>query len=188
MKYTREISDPMMIQYIILYTLCESKRILTHNQLTSIVLDQCNIPFTDFAIALDHLINIGFITRYKPEKTVYTYELTDKGIEANEFFSHSIPIYIREDISQYIAPFFHEEVLKNSISAEILPINEHEFMVSCTVLDKKTPLMELNFYAGTRQTAAAMARNFKKHNEEIYQKIAEALTPSDEEDFQDELQ
>ena len=41
--YTREITDPVLIQYIILFTMASADRTLTHNQLTSLVLDKCNI-------------------------------------------------------------------------------------------------------------------------------------------------
>lgn len=180
MNYTREISDPVLIQYIILFTMAEAKRSLTHNQLTSLVLDRCNISFTDFSIGLDNLINIGLLARYKPEETLYIYELTEKGAEANGFFYRSIPIYIREQIATYIAPFFREEIRKNSTKSEILPINEQEFMVQCAIYDNKTPLMELNFYAGSRKTAAQMARHFKEHQDEIYQAVLYAMTPEEE--------
>ena len=168
MAYTREISDPVLIQYIILFTMSSAERTLTHNQLTSLVLDKCNISFTNFSIALDNLIKIGLLARYNPEPTLCIYELTEKGIEANGFFYRSIPIYIREQIR------------KSSSRADILPINEQEFMVQCAIYDNKTPLLELNFYAGTRKTAAAMARHFKEHQDEIYQSILYAMTPPEE--------
>lgn len=187
MPYTREITDPVLIQYIILFTMASAERTLTHNQLTSLVLDKCNISFTDFSIALDNLINIGLLSRYKPDETLYIYELTEKGTEANGFFYRSIPIYIREQILAYIVPFFREEIRKSSTRAEILPINEQEFMVQRGIYDNKTPLMELNFYAGTRKTAAAMARHFKERQDEIYQAILYAMTPPEQnEDGEDE--
>lgn len=186
MPYTREITDPVLIQYIILFTMSAAERTLSHNQLTSLVLDRCNISFTDFSIALDNLINIGLLTRYQPDETLYIYELTEKGIEANGFFYRSIPIYIREQIESYIAPFFREEIRKSSSRADILPINEQEFMVQCGIYDNKTPLMELNFYAGPRRTAAAMARHFKEHQDEIYRTILYAMTPPEQETDGDE--
>ncbi len=184
--YTREISDPVLIQYIILFTMTEADRTVTHNQLTSLVLDRCNISFTDFSIALDNLINIGLLARYKPEPNIHIYELTEKGVEANGFFYRSIPIYIREQIVDYIAPFFREEVKKSSSKAEIIPINEQEFMVQCGIYDNKTPLMELSFYAGTRQTASQMVRHFKKNQNEIYQTILYAMTADDKENEENE--
>ncbi len=112
MPYTREITDPVLIQYIILFTMAQAQRSLSHNQLTSLVLDKCNISFTDFSIALDNLVNIGLVSRYKPDETLFIYELTEKGTEANGFFYHSIPIYIREQILSYIAPFSAKNFVK----------------------------------------------------------------------------
>ncbi len=179
--YTREVTDPVLIQYIILFAMTKADRMLTHNQLTTLVLDRVNISFTEFSIGLDNLVNIGLVARYKPDEHNFTYELTEKGKEANGFFYKSIPIYIREQIEEYIAPFFREEVLKSSVRAEILPINEQEFMASIGVYDNKTPLMELNFYAGTRKSAAAMVRHFKENQDEIYKAILYAMTPSEKE-------
>ncbi len=184
--YTREISDPVLIQYIILFTMSEADRTVTHNQLTSLVLDRCNISFTDFSIALDNLINIGLVARYKPEPNIHIYELTEKGREANGFFYTSIPIYIREQLADYIAPFFREEIKKSSSKAEIIPINEQEFMVHCGIYDNKTPLMELSFYAGTRKTAAQMVRHFKEKQDEIYKTILYAMSPDAEKENQAE--
>ena len=47
--YTREVTDPVLIQYIILFTMTKADRILTHNQLTTLVLDRVNISFTEFS-------------------------------------------------------------------------------------------------------------------------------------------
>ena len=59
-------------------------------------------------------------------------------------------------------------------------------MVQCGIYDNKTPLMELSFYAGTRKMAAQMVRHFKEKQDEIYQAILYAMTPSDEKESQEE--
>ena len=106
--YMREVDDPVTIQYIILFTLKKANRKVTHSQLTCLTLDKCNINFANFQIALDNLVQIEYV-RILPnsfDEKMPIYELTEKGKEANTFFEHQIPIYIREQIEEHIQPFF----------------------------------------------------------------------------------
>lgn len=184
MEYTREITDMIMIQYIILFAMAKSNRIVTHNQLTTLVLDNCNINFTDFQIALDNLANIGFIRLFNAGDNNQYCELLPKGVESNSFFQSFIPVYIREPLEKSIAPFFHEEELKKSIRTELIPLNEKEFLAECGIFEGNTPLMKLSVYAGARKTAADMLRQFKNDPEKFYRLIISALSEntSDEED------
>lgn len=179
--YTREIDDPVMIQYIILFTLSKAERRVTHSQLTCLTLDRCNISFTAFQIALDNLVQIEYI-RTLPngfDEKMPIYELTDKGIQANSFFEHSIPIYIRDQILEHITPFFEQENLKHSVRAKLVNLSKDEYAVECAIFDSTSPLMQMTFYAGTRSTAAQMIRNFKANPDEVYAKIMAALLGSE---------
>lgn len=179
--YMREVDDPVMIQYIILFTLAKAARRVTHSQLTCLTLDRCNINFANFQIALDNLVQIEYVrslTNGYDEK-MPVYELTEKGEQANGFFSHSIPIYIREQIEEYIAPFFEQEQLKRSVRAKLVEINSREYGVECALYDSTSSLMELTLYAGTRETAARMIRWFKSHPEDVYAKIMKAVLGED---------
>ena len=180
--YTREIDDPVMIQYIILFTLSKAARRVTHSQLTCLTLDKCNISFTAFQIALDNLVQIEYV-KILPngfDEKMPIYELTEKGIQANGFFEHSIPIYIREQIEEHIKPFFEQENLKRSVRAKLVNVSGEEYAVECAIYDSTSPLMQLNFYAGTRSTAAKMIRNFKANPEEVYTKIMQTLLGGEE--------
>ncbi len=181
--YMREIDDPVTIQYIILFTLFEAKRKVTHSQLTCLTLDRCNINFTNFQIALDNLVQIGYVKILSNalDEKMPIYELAKKGIDANGFFSHSIPIYIREQIKEHIEPFFAEENLKKSVKATLVPINESEYNVECALYESVSPLMELSFYAGSREVAAGIIRNFKANPEKVYSEIFKSLLGDEQE-------
>ncbi len=175
--YMREVDDPVMIQYIILFTMTKAARRVTHSQLTCLTLDKCNINFANFRIALDNLVQIGYV-KILPngyEENMPIYDLTQKGIDANGFFEKSIPVYIRDQISEHITPFFEAESLKKSVKAKLAPINAKEYNVECAIYDSASPLMELTFYAGERETAAQIIRNFKANPEAVYEKITLAL-------------
>ena len=182
MLYDKEISDQVSIQYIILFALSKADRIVTHDQLTSIVLDNCNIKFTDFRIAVDNLEKIGHIRVFSPDDKETYCELLPAGKEANSFFEKKVPIYIREPISEYIAPFFREETIKRSVRADLLPLNERENMADLGIYDGNTPLMRLMVYTGTRECANMMMKNFKKDPQKIYEAILALLSDENEKD------
>lgn len=175
--YMREIDDPVMIQYIILFTLTKAARRVTHSQLTCITLDRCNINFANFQIALDNLVQIGYVQKMHNgyDENMPIYALTEKGVQANGFFEKSIPIYIREQIEEHIQPFFEEENLKRSVRAKLVESGNKEYTVECAIYDSASPLMELSVYAGTREIAAQMVREFKANPNEVYEKVMKAL-------------
>lgn len=181
--YMREVDDPITIQYIILFTLTKAERKMDHSQLTRLTLDRCNINFANFQIALDNLMQIGYVETFPNEldELMPIYSITQKGIEASGFFEHSIPIYIREQIQEYIRPFFEAEKLKKSVKAKLIQINDNEYSVECGLYESMSPLMEMTIYAGNRETAAKIIRNFKANPEKVYAEIFASLLGNEEE-------
>ena len=180
--YMREIDDPIVIQYIILFTLAKADRRITHSQLTCLTLDRCNINFTNFQIALDNLVGIGYVKKDPgiSNEDMPIYSLTEKGIEANGFFEKSIPVYIREQISEHIKPFFEAESLKRSVKAELMQIADREYCADLALFDSRSSLLELTVYGGDRKTAATMVRNFKKNYEKIYSTLMKLLSEEEQ--------
>lgn len=175
--YLREIDDPITIQYIILFTLAKANRRVTHSQLTCLTLDRCNINFTNFQIALDNLVGIGYVDKFFEsfDENMPIYSLTEKGVEANGFFESSIPVYVREQIAEHITPFFEEEKLKKSVKAQLKQLGDRDFSAELALFDSSSALLELTAYGGDRKTAALMVRNFKKNHEKIYNEIMKLL-------------
>lgn len=179
MSYNREINNRTMIQYIILYTLAEANRHVTFKQLSSLILDNLNIEFTDFRISLSNLEETEHIRSFAIDELTMVYELLPKGAEANEFFKKNIPIYIREPISEAISPFFNEEEKKQSIRTELIPLNHTEFAAKCGIYDRNTPLLELTVYAGSRNAANDIMKRFSENTDSIYEQIIEIMMKSD---------
>ena len=175
--YLREIDDPIIIQYIILFTLAKANRRVTHSQLTCLTLDRCNINFTNFQIALDNLVGIGYVDRLlgDVDKNMPVYSLTEKGVEANSLWEKSVPVYIRDQIAEHITPFFEEESLKKSVKAELKQLGDREFCAELALFDSNSALLELTAYGGDRKVAAQMVRNFKKNHEKIYNELMKLL-------------
>ncbi len=188
MIYKREITDQVKIQYIILYTLNEANRIVTHDQLTSLVLDKCNIPFTEFRIAVDNLEKTEHIRVFSPDDKQTYCEILPMGKQANTIFNKRIPNSIKQSIKDYIKPFFREEIIKRSVVGELLPLNENEYMADLGLYDGNTPIMKISMYAGTRAYANSMIREFKRDPQTVYETVLELLGNEKEPPKSDEPQ
>ena len=176
MLYQKEIDDHILIQFIILYTLDNSDKPLPYNHLVNIVMDNCNINFNDFQIALDNLVTTKHIKKYIESGHNQIFEISSKGAEVADFFGRQVPIYIREPISESIKNLFIEERRKNAIQGEITPLRRDEYTADLRLIDDdKTVLMDLSLYAGPREEAEKIAVYFREHSDEVYAKILDAL-------------
>ena len=183
MLYQREIDDSVLIQLIILYSLCKADSALPYNELINVILENCNINYNDFQISLDNLVKTNHVRAFIPEGHNQKYEITEKGRNAGDFFSSSIPIYIREPIAESIKQLFIEERRKHAVEGEISPVRGDEYSAECVIRDDdKTELLRLSIYAGSRDDAEKMAVYFRKHSDIVYTKIIEAFSAAYEED------
>ncbi len=176
MKYKREINDNPIIQIIILSTMCKIGKAVRYDDLMNIIFENCNINYGEFQIALEHLIEIGYITKSHDLSGCDVFCVLPEGRESNQFLEGSLPVYIKEPIAKYIAPYFHEEESRQKVRAEIEEIRPGEYNAILSVYDDDTlALMKLEFYAGSRSEAMKIAKNFDHDPENIYRKILNIL-------------
>lgn len=176
MLYQKEIDDSVLIQFIILYTLSKVDSAVPYNELLNLVLDNCNINYNDFQVALDNLMTTNHVHAFLEGEHNQKYEITQKGMTAGSFFTANIPVYIREPIDQSIKALFLENRRKNSVRSDITPIRKNEYSADCELYDDdNTQLLSLSLYAGTRDEAERMARLFREYSDVIYKKILEAF-------------
>lgn len=177
MLYQKEIDDLVLIQFIILFSLSAADKPLAYNELLNVVLDNCNINYNDFQIALDNLVATGHARTKLEGQHNQIYSLTQKGENAGDFFKTNIPIYIREPIESSIKQLFLEERRKNAVHADITPVRRGEYAAECALYDDdKTQLMSVTLYAGTREQAEKIAEYFKEHSDEVYEEILKCMT------------
>lgn len=177
MLYQKEIDDSVLIQFIILYTLSKVDDAVPYNELLNLVLDNCNINYNDFQVALDNLGKTNHISAFLEGAHNQKYRITQKGMNAVEFFTANIPIYIREPIDASIKELFKERRLKNAVQSSISPVRRDEYAAECQLYDDdNTPILSLSLYAGSRDEAERMARLFREKSDEIYAKILDAFS------------
>lgn len=179
MLYKKEIDNPVLIQFIILYTLSKADNAIPYNELLNLVLNNCNINYNDFQVALDNLIQTKHARSFIEGKHNQKYEITQKGMSTSDFFTANIPIYIREPIDASIKELFKESRMKNAVQSNISPIRKDEYSADCYLYDDdNTNLLSLSVYAGTREEAERMSLMFREKSDEIYAKILEAFKES----------
>ena len=88
MLYQREINDPVLIQFIILYTLNQAKDYVPYNNLINLVLDNCNINFQDFQVALDNLEHTHHVKTFLESEHNEKYKITKKKWRWNIWCCH----------------------------------------------------------------------------------------------------
>lgn len=176
MLYQKEIDDSVLIQFIILYTLSKVDNAVPYNELITLVLDNCNINYNDFQVALDNLVKTNHVHAYLEGAHNQKYEITKKGLNAGDFFTSNIPVYIREPIDASIKALFKEQRLKNAVRSNITPVRKNEYSADCELFDDdNTQLLNLSLYAGSREEAERMAQYFREHHGSIYAKILDAF-------------
>ncbi len=183
MLYTREITDPEIIHYIILYTLNNTDKDPEYSDLVTLVMDNCNISFPDFQISLVHLEETGHVYSYMVGERIRKYGITEKGENAIKYFRTSIPIYIREPIDESIKQLYIEERRRNAVQGGILPVRNDEYGFECILRDDdKTEMMRLYLYAGSRDEAEKLAKYYRANPEKIYGDVLNAFKDADKEE------
>lgn len=176
MLYQREIDDSVLIQFIILYTLYQAKDYVPYDDLINLVLDNCNINFNDFQVALDNLKNTNHIKAILENEHKKKYKITEKGMNASDLYTTNIPVYIKEPIDNSIKELFHIEKVRNSVRSRITPVRKNEYSVECELYDDdNTNLLKLSLYAGSREEAERMAVYFKENPNAVYETILSAF-------------
>ncbi len=177
MLYQKEIDDSVLIQFIILYTLSKVDDAVPYNELLNLVLDNCNINYNDFQVSLDNLVTTNHVESYLEGSHNQKYKITQKGMNAGDFFTSAIPIYIREPIDNSIKELFREARRKNAIRSGITPVRKDEYRADCQLYDDDNlQILNLSLYAGSREEAEKMAEYFREHSDDIYSKILDAFT------------
>ena len=187
MQYDREIDNEMLIHFIILYTLFNVDHPVEYSDLLNIILENCNINFNDFRIALENLVKTEHANTFLKSEHVRVYEITQKGAYLAKDLRDNVPIYIREPIKEAIKELYLEERRRNAVQARIIPIHTNEFAAECKLFDdEKTQIFELMLYAGGWEEAHKMVKYFKKNYETVYGEVLKIMDNANKEAAKEE--
>ncbi len=173
--YPYEIKDEVTIRFIILFTLSKAGRPLSVTQIDELILKNCIINYFDLQLSLQYLVDIKHVDELNTQEGI-RYQTTQKGNDAAKWFYKEVPIYLREPIENSILPMQKQEEEKQRVQGNIIPINQNEYCVECILKENNMEILNLQFYAGTKQQAKDMAKQFSQDPQKLYNNILKALT------------
>lgn len=178
MLYNKEIDNNMLIQFIILYALNKADELVAYGDLLNLVLENCNIRYTDFQLALDNLLNTKHAEGLITGKNIQKFRITEKGKNLKDIITRRIPVYLREPIEESVKKLLHDERLRNAVRGKISAVSPDEYTAECELYDAdNTQLMSISLYAGSREQAEQTVKYFKNNSEIIYERVLEAFSP-----------
>ncbi len=159
---------------LILYILNQIKDDLNESELFKIVSSVNNVNYFYFKQFLTDLIDSKLVEYYtKDEKQLI--KMTEKG-------SNSLPL--TQDLLPGIVKLKADSILKKELSsieeessviAEFIPKNENDYTVKCKIVENNETIFEVKTFAGSRERANHIVKNWNKHASEIYPKILNLL-------------
>jgi|GEM_PF-3085995 len=171
MRHFYKIDDALDIKLIVLYTLRESPKPLTSQQLAHVVLSGADINFFEIYQALEFLIMADEVYTYKGMEGAALYQLTDQGAQTAIHFYMRIPLEVREYLKHELDTMFAEIRKARQLTARPVPVGLHDFAAECRLCDNDLPLLEMNFYAGTFDDAKKMCDRFLEGHSNIYETL-----------------
>lgn len=147
---------------------------LTNEQISAFILDKGYTDLFNIHEALSELIDKNFISANTIRDTQH-YKITDFGEEALLYFEDRISNTIKQEIVDY---FKHEKIklkTESEISADYRQKENGEYLVECSVNEKKEPLMRLSFSVPDKTIARTICENWRTNNAEIYQYLVSEL-------------
>ena len=160
---------------IVLYIISSSAKALDLTQIIKLCEEFEDITYFDICEYIDDLKNNNYIKEIKVEDTS-TYEVTKNGENALNELLELIPGLNLHNLKKIIYKNMTDVKKDYSVDTVIIPIKDDEFKVSCYIKDGIDELINITMYAGSKEQAKNISKNWSNHFEEIYTKILEYMT------------
>lgn len=181
MKLTSNEETLAESKVLILYILNNIKKEITNNALYKIVLSVIDMNYFYFQQFLLDLVKSDFVLSYERDGN-NMYLITDKGTRTLELTEDILPGILKLQVDTNLKYTLDNVNEENSIVAEYTPVNENYYTVTCKIMENNECLFEVKTFAGSREQARQIVRNWKKHAVNMYPNLLEILT----QDFGDE--
>ncbi len=160
---------------IILYILNTSSIPLTIDQIVKFCDEFDDITYFDVCIYIDMLKTSGYIKETFKDNTVL-YSITDEGASTLQELIELIPGVNIFNLKKVVNKNIMEIKTEYSIDTNIIPIKFDEYKVSCYIKDGIDELVNITIYAGNKEQAKNISKNWSENAEKIYSKLLEMMT------------
>lgn len=166
---------------IVLYILSNSTKPLGLTQIVKLCEEFDDITYFDICSYIDILKQNKYINELVEENNL-TYELTELGENVLKELLELIPGLNLHNFKKIIDRNMTDVKKDYSVDTVIIPIKAEEYKVSCYIKDGIDELINITMYAGTKEQAKNISKNWGKNSEEIYTKILEYMTKDSNEE------
>lgn len=160
---------------IVLYILDIAGKPLSIDQIVKFCEEFDDITYFDICSYIDSLKTSNYIDENLEENTMI-YSLNDLGRATLKELLELIPGVNLHNIKKMINKNITKVKTDFSIDTTILPIKDDEYKVSCYIKDGNDELVNITLYAGSKEQAKNIAKNWNEKAEEIYNQLLKAMT------------
>ena len=159
---------------IVLYILDIAGKPLSIDQIVKFCEEFDDITYFDICSYIDSLKTSNYIDENLEENTMI-YSLNDLGRATLKELLELIPGVNLHNIKKMINKNITKVKTDFSIDTTILPIKDDEYKVSCYIKDGNDELINITLYAGSKEQAKNIAKNWDEKAEEIYNQLLKAM-------------
>lgn len=160
---------------IVLYILNNVSKPLTMEQIVKYCEDFDDITYFDICEYVEKLKSSGYVISYLEDNTVL-YKLTPSGINTLSELLELIPGVNLYNLKKMINKNMIEINTDYSINTQVIPIKSDEYKISCYIKDGNDELVNISIYAGTKEQAKNISKNWQENAENIYSKLLDLMT------------
>lgn len=160
---------------IILYVLENSAKSLTVNQIAKFCEEFDDITYFDICYYVQDLKDNKYIEEQVIENKAL-YNITEHGTNTLNELMELIPGVNLYNLKKMINKNIVQIKTSYSIDTKILPLKNDEFKISCYIKDGIDEMINITLYAGSKEQAKNIAKNWNNDAEHIYSKLLEMMT------------
>ena len=160
---------------IILYTISNSSKPLDITQIAKLCEEFEDITYIDICAYVDNLKGNHYIQENFQEN-ISVYSITPLGENVLSELLELIPGVDLYKLKKVIDKNMVDVKKEYSIDSTIIPVKSDDFKISCYIKDGIDELINITLYAGTKEQAKNISRNWRNNSQEIYTKILEYMT------------
>lgn len=160
---------------IVLYILDTNSKALSIDQIAKFCEDFEDITYFDICAYVEDLKISNYIKEIIQDGNLL-YEITENGTLTLRELLELIPGVNLYNIKKIINKNMVKVKTDYSIDTVIVPIKSEEFKVSCYIKDGIDELVNITIYAGNKEQAKNISKNWSENAETIYSKLLEMMT------------
>ncbi len=164
---------------IILFILDNSPKPLSIEQITKLCEEFDDITYFDICSYIDELKKSFYIEELTEDLT-HVYKLTPLGFSTLQELLELIPGVNLYTLKKLVNKNMTEVKTEYTVDTNIFPIKDEEYKVSCYIKDGVDELINITIYAGTKEQAKKIAKNWSINSDKIYNTILNAMTVDDD--------